>query len=139
MARKSYKEQGTGTVFGDHVYERTVPDGHFLTATTLNLKRMVKALTEVNFRGRWRQQPWPGVQSAAKAPRGQEQPKGLLSGFTRDRTHARKKAPHEEVPFPWTVSGATCCVAQYATRITHPYSTSPTHDATRPEQLGCGC
>lgn len=50
MARKRYKEQGTGTVFGDNVYERTVPDGHFLTANALNLKRMVEALTGVSFR-----------------------------------------------------------------------------------------
>ena len=47
MARKRYKEQGTGTVFGDNVYERPVPDGHFLTAIALHLKRMVKVLTGV--------------------------------------------------------------------------------------------
>jgi IS5 family transposase len=30
MARKRYKEQGTGTFFGDYLYERTVPNDHFL-------------------------------------------------------------------------------------------------------------
>jgi len=30
MAGKRYKEQGTGTFFGDYLYERTVPDSHFL-------------------------------------------------------------------------------------------------------------
>ena len=30
MAKKRYKEQGTGTFFGDYLYERTVPDNHFL-------------------------------------------------------------------------------------------------------------
>jgi IS5 family transposase len=30
MARKRYKEQGTGSFFGEYLYERTVPDGHFL-------------------------------------------------------------------------------------------------------------
>jgi len=30
MARKRYKEQGSGTFFGDFLYERTVPDSHFL-------------------------------------------------------------------------------------------------------------
>jgi transposase len=30
MARKRYKEQGTGTFFGEYLYERTVPSGHFL-------------------------------------------------------------------------------------------------------------
>jgi len=30
MSRKRYKEQGTGTFFGDYLYERTVPDSHFL-------------------------------------------------------------------------------------------------------------
>jgi hypothetical protein len=40
--------QRTGTVFGDDVYERTVPDAHFLTAIALNLKRMANALTGIN-------------------------------------------------------------------------------------------
>jgi IS5 family transposase len=30
MAQKRYKEQGTGSFFGEYLYERTVPDGHFL-------------------------------------------------------------------------------------------------------------
>ena len=30
MTRKRYKQQGTGTFFGDYLYERTVPDSHFL-------------------------------------------------------------------------------------------------------------
>ena len=30
MARKRYKEQGTGSFFGEYLYERTVPDSHFL-------------------------------------------------------------------------------------------------------------
>jgi IS5 family transposase len=30
MARKRYKEQGTGSFFGEYLYERTVPDNHFL-------------------------------------------------------------------------------------------------------------
>jgi IS5 family transposase len=30
MVRKRYKEQGTGSFFGEYLYERTVPDGHFL-------------------------------------------------------------------------------------------------------------
>ncbi len=30
MAGKRYKQQGAGTFFGDYLYERTVPDGHFL-------------------------------------------------------------------------------------------------------------
>ena len=30
MAHKRYKQQGTGTFFGDYLYERAVPDSHFL-------------------------------------------------------------------------------------------------------------
>jgi IS5 family transposase len=30
MAGKRYKQQGTGSFFGEYLYERTVPDGHFL-------------------------------------------------------------------------------------------------------------
>jgi IS5 family transposase len=30
MARKRYKQQGTGSFFGEYLYERTVPTGHFL-------------------------------------------------------------------------------------------------------------
>jgi IS5 family transposase len=30
MARKRYKEQGTGTFFGEYLYDRTVPESHFL-------------------------------------------------------------------------------------------------------------
>ena len=37
MALKRYKEQGTDTFFGDYLYERTVPDGHFLR----HLERLV--------------------------------------------------------------------------------------------------
>jgi hypothetical protein len=49
MACRRCKEQRTSTVFGDNVYERTVPDGHLLTAIALNLKRMVEVLTAVSF------------------------------------------------------------------------------------------
>ena len=37
MARKRYKQQGTGSFFGEYLYERTVPDSHFLR----RLKRLV--------------------------------------------------------------------------------------------------
>lgn len=30
MAHKRYKEQGTGSFFGEYLYARAVPDGHFL-------------------------------------------------------------------------------------------------------------
>jgi transposase len=30
MAKRKYWEQGTGTFFGNYLYERTVPDSHFL-------------------------------------------------------------------------------------------------------------
>jgi hypothetical protein len=30
MAHKRYKEPGTGSFFGEYLYARVVPDGHFL-------------------------------------------------------------------------------------------------------------
>lgn len=30
MAHKRYNQQGAGALFGEYLYERAVPDGHFL-------------------------------------------------------------------------------------------------------------
>jgi hypothetical protein len=30
MTRTRYKQQGTGSFFGEYLYERTAPNGHFL-------------------------------------------------------------------------------------------------------------